>query len=244
MRPYNAKVWITPLLLGLLLLYLVACQSDSIPVQPDAQPDHGLTASDGHAGETSLNTRLEVGIDTREPDTEETQTRRSTRLERQRELPAVGELYMEIDTEFPVEAGDEIVVRILVRDIEDMFGCGFEVGFDEEMVEIKEVDLEGCILGDDLISLTQVINPGELPVGITRKKTDEGLIGVSGDGILATVHFTAFADLDISDALNLVILTRDSIPRYTTADLSEVRLEISDGELALIDLDTAVGGGI
>lgn len=147
-----------------------------------------------------------------------------TRLDLLRALPAEGSIQFVVVTPFPVIAGEEVVVDIIVTGITDLFGFGLRAGYQPDNVSPVDVDLSGSRLGDDLISFSDVFDPGELPIGVTRKRSDDGILyGISGDGLLATIHFTALADLSSLNDLDLEFLTNTNLPRYTRSDLSEAR---------------------
>ncbi len=235
------RIWMTLLPLSILLVCMVACESGTDPSQPppgleqSGLEQSGLDQPVDEPARVNLTDTVQpddntVSFDTALLDEETIRLNNETRLERQRSLPAVGELYFEVLTDFPVAAGEEIIVELRVRGVDDMFGCGFEVGFNDELLDVVDVDLTGCMLGDDLVYLTQVIIPGELPIGITRKRSEEGLTGISGDWLLATVTYATKILINDPQSLNLSPLTVETIPRYTTAGLIEFRFILSSND--------------
>jgi len=230
------------IVLSIILTLLVGCQSGTSPVMPTMTDVSRLTNMSGPGGD-DLDFDTEnydsLGPLHEESDLASHQNLPSTpsldRIETQNSLSLVGSLHFEIESPFPIQPGEEVRIRFKMKDVDDIFGCGLDLGFDKANLNFQEVDFTGSTLGEDLVTIGGEFVEGEIGLGITRKRnTDGNLYGFTGSGLLATVIFVATGNINTPDELGLAILDHNSVPRYIKADVTEARFEIETS----LDIET------
>ncbi|MBD3183223.1 hypothetical protein GF312_13085 [Candidatus Poribacteria bacterium] len=87
-----------------------------------------------------------------------------------------------------LSVGETFQVNIDTKNVRDLFGCSFEMGYSSETLSIQKQDISpGNFLGNgsEAISLFQV-EPGKISLAVTRKAS---LGAVNGSGTIATIRF-------------------------------------------------------
>ena len=89
-------------------------------------------------------------------------------------------------------AGQSFDLEIYVEDVTDLFGITFEVAFDSTVVQCETpAATAGPFMGDSPLFLS-VGDSGRVSMGLSLIQT-ESADGISGSGLLATVHLKALS---------------------------------------------------
>ena len=130
-------------LLCALLLIVIGCSSS--PMQPLMDNEPAMVPEpEVNEGAASI----------------ETQPPPDMRLQKQMELPAYGEILFDVVSELPAHPGDSIVVSVKLANVDNMFGCGFDLAFDTGAVSQPELvlrDIFGALLRIHAMPGTQQI---------------------------------------------------------------------------------------
>ena len=123
--------------------------------------------------------------------------------------------------------GETIEVEVWVKHVRELFGCTFELEYDEEILEPVKA-MKGDLLGGEALFLSQ-FDPGRVSVGVTRKAgSDE----VNGSGVVAKVVFRAKSPGDVTlRILKGVTLTLcqengDNVPGFDRLMLKNAEITI------------------
>lgn len=141
--------------------------------------------------------------------------------------PSSDQSIMVVPSTQTVDAGDDVDVDIYIYSAADLFGFQLNMGYDPAILEFKE-NSEGSFLDEGGSADTFYMPPDTSVQGLVKNIVcaRKGQIGgVDGDGILATVTFSAISsgtsDLTISN-----VMLSDSL-------ITETQSTVSNGEVVV-----------
>ena len=137
-----------------------------------------------------------------------------------------------------VEIGSQGSISVYIFNVDSLFGVAFRLLYDPEMIRIDGSDA-GDFLGSDIIILPPEKEDNYYAVGYTRKRSEiYGRIGVSGNGLLATIHFTPL----ISGTSNITIALEPALIK-PDPDADGHYIPVDDYDKLALDGATIVGRG-
>jgi len=138
-----------------------------------------------------------------------------------------------------VSGDQEFFLDVMINSATDIFGLGFDLRFDPEILEfVRAKDMGFLSNGGMGAFMIAAVNPaGNLVFGITRLGAQNG--GVSGSGLVARLYFRALKDgsSDISFSRNVLCqLEKNKKPSFRSGDWQGGKIISGDGNTKIIFL--------
>lgn len=126
----------------------------------------------------------------------------------------------------PAEQGSGVDIQVLISDVSDLFGYQFSLSFDASLLQAVSVS-EGAFLGQGGSTFADggVIDNGAGSISWVFNTLIGNVPGVSGSGVLATIHLDAVgvgtSALAFSDVM------------FLNSALGDISVQAVDGSLAV-----------
>lgn len=127
-----------------------------------------------------------------------------------------GEAVLGFDfSDLTIQAGEEIVVEVVIENVNNLFGASYTVDFDRNFLQFVKIEEGGFLKSKNPTWLASTVNDDGLVVGLTSLGKVQG---VSGTGVLARITFKALKRGEAGLSFKNTSFLDPSLPGETDQD--------------------------
>lgn len=136
-----------------------------------------------------------------------------------------GETVLGFDfSDLTIQAGEEIVIEVVIENVNNLFGGGYTVDFDRNLLQFTNIEEGGFLKSKNPTWLAKAVNDDGLVVGLTSLGKVEG---ASGTGVLAKITFKALKQGEVKLSLKNVAFHDPLLPGETDQEWMKRSIPLS-----------------